>query len=139
MACSARLADDSASIWENACFTAIDAFIEALRGYPLALVVKNLYFAARDLQGPGSHTAQSAAARSPRRNFLRTRTLVIDGDVKPGAFATTAECKQTISRCLRRSASSRPSSSSPVRRSIRHGLRDIGHARLSDYDARAVF
>jgi hypothetical protein len=31
-------------IWESACFSSVDPFIEALRVYPSALNVKNLYF-----------------------------------------------------------------------------------------------
>ena len=52
-------------VWESACFSDIAAFIEALRGYPSALGVKNLYFTHATFKAPDSPTAQSAAARSP--------------------------------------------------------------------------
>jgi hypothetical protein len=83
--------------WESACFSDITAFIEALRRYPSALSVKNLYFT------PATFKASDCSRRRnpPQldrhaRNFLATRTLAIDGDVKPSAFATTAECKETV-------------------------------------------
>jgi hypothetical protein len=91
----------SASIWNNACFTNVDAFIEAVRGYPLSLAVKNLYVTHATFKEP-----DLAKPRNPPRfdrrivNFHSTLTLVIDGDVKPGAFASTAECKQAICAML---------------------------------------
>jgi len=87
----------SDTIWNNAGFTNIDVYIEAVRGYPLSPAVKNLYV---------THSTFKELDLTKRRNppqFLRrkanlhsTRTLVIDGDVKPGAFASTAEGKQAI-------------------------------------------
>ena len=87
----------SDTIWNNACFTTVDAYIEAVRGYPLSLAVKNLYIPHATFNEP-----DLAKPRNPPRfgrrasNFHSTRTLVIDGDVKPGAFASTAECKRAI-------------------------------------------
>jgi hypothetical protein len=91
----------SASIWNNACFTNVDAFIEAVRGYPLSSAVKNLYVTHATFKEP-----DLAKPRNPPRfdrrivNFHSTLTLVIDGDVKPGAFASTAECKQALCAML---------------------------------------
>jgi hypothetical protein len=88
-------------IWENACFSSVDALIAALHVYPQALSVKNLYvthatFKEADL------TKRRNPPRFDRRiaNLHSTRTLVIDGDVKPGSFTSTAECKQTICAML---------------------------------------
>lgn len=84
-------------VWESACFNSLDVFIEKLRAYPSALVVKNLYFTHATFKAPDL-TRPRNPPRLDRRigNFLATRTIVIDGDVKQGAFATTDECKQTI-------------------------------------------
>lgn len=89
-------------VWESACFSDITAFIEALRRYPSALSVKNLYFTHATFKTP-DHSRRRNPPRLDRhaRNFLATRTLAIDGDVKPGAFATTAECKQTVCAMLK--------------------------------------
>jgi hypothetical protein len=90
-----------APFWESACYSSVDAIVAALRILPAALVVKNLYcthsiFKAPDLTRPRN------PPRLDRRipNFHSTRTRVIDGDVKPGAFATTAECKRAICAML---------------------------------------
>jgi hypothetical protein len=39
-------------VWESACFPSIDPFIEALRAYPAALSVKNLYIAHATFKDP---------------------------------------------------------------------------------------
>ena len=86
-------------VWESACFSDIAVFIEALRVYPSALSVKNLYFTPATFKAPDcSRRRNPPQLDRHARNFLATRTLAIDGDVKPGAFATTAECKQTVLR-----------------------------------------
>lgn len=88
-------------VWESACFPDITAFIEALRRYPSALSVKNLYFTHATFKAPDcSRRRNPPQLDRHARNFLATRTLAIDGDVKPGAFATTAECKQTVRAML---------------------------------------
>ena len=87
----------SDTIWNNACFTSVDAYIEAVLGYPLSPAVKNLYVPHATFKEP-----DLAKPRNPPRfdrrisNFHSTRTLVIDSDVKPGAFSSSAECKQAI-------------------------------------------
>jgi hypothetical protein len=87
-------------VWESACFSTIDPFIEALRTYPSALVVKNLYYTHATFKAPD--LSRRNPPRLDRRisNLHATRTLAIDGDVKPGAFSSTTECKQTISSML---------------------------------------
>jgi hypothetical protein len=86
--------------WESACFDSLDTFIEKLRTYPSALVVKDLYFTHATFKAPD--LSRRNPPRLDRRisNIHSTRTLAIDGDVKPGAFSTTAECKQTVSSML---------------------------------------
>ena len=64
-------------VWESACFSSIDPLIEALRRYPSALNVKNLYFTPAAFRAPDF----SKRRNPPRfdrhiRNFLATRTLV---------------------------------------------------------------
>jgi hypothetical protein len=89
------------SVWESACFSDITAFIEALRRYPSALSVKNLYFTPATFKAPDcSKRRDPPQLDRHARNVLATRTLVIDGDVKPAAFGSTAECKQTICSML---------------------------------------
>ena len=87
----------SETIWNNACFTGVETYIEAVRGYPLSPAVKNLYISHATFNEPDL-TRPRNPPRFDRRisNFHSTRTLVIDGDVKPGAFASTAECKQGV-------------------------------------------
>jgi hypothetical protein len=91
----------SATIWNNACFTNVDAFIEAVRVYPSSPAVKSLYVTHATFKEP-----DLAKPRNPPRfdrrivNFHSTLTLVIDGDVKPGAFVSTADCKQTVCATL---------------------------------------
>jgi hypothetical protein len=88
-------------IWESACFSSIDPFIEALRVYPSALSVKNLYCAHATFKEPDLTKRRNPPQLDRHaRNLLTTRTLVIDGDVKPGAFGSTAECKRTICATL---------------------------------------
>jgi hypothetical protein len=95
------VSNKSVPVWESACFSDIPAFIEALRRYPSALSVKNLYFTHATFKAPDcSRRRNPPQLDRHARNFLATRTLAIDGDVKPGAFATTAECKQTICAML---------------------------------------
>ncbi len=63
--------------------------------------VKNLYFTHSIFKAP-----DYAKPRNPPRlnrrvgNLLATRTLVIDGDVKAGAFSSTVECKRTVCAML---------------------------------------
>jgi hypothetical protein len=91
----------SETIWNNACFTGVDTYIEAVRGYPSSPAVKNLYISHATFNEP-----DLAKPRNPPRfdrriaNFNSTLTLVIDGDVKPGAFASSADCKQTVCAML---------------------------------------
>jgi hypothetical protein len=85
----------------GACFPDIAAFIEALLRYPSALSVKNLYFTPATFKTPDySRRRNPPQLDRHARNFLATRTLAIDGDVKSGAFATTLECKQIICAML---------------------------------------
>ena len=84
-------------VWESACFSDIAVFIEALHRYPSALSVKNLYFTPATFKVPDcSRRRNPPQLDRHARNFLATRTLAIDGDVKPGSFATSVECKQTV-------------------------------------------
>jgi hypothetical protein len=88
-------------VWESASFPSVDPFIEALRAYPAALSVKDLYFAHATFKAPDcSRRRNPPQLDRHARNFLATRTLAIDGDVKPGAFVSTAECKQAICAML---------------------------------------
>ena len=91
----------SNTIWNNACFTTVDTYIEAVRGYPLSPAVKNLYIPHATFNEPDL-TKPRNPPRFHRRisNLHSTRTLIIDGDVKSGAFASTAECKQTACAML---------------------------------------
>jgi hypothetical protein len=83
--------------WDSASFSDRGAFIEALRVYPSALSVKNLYFTHATFKEPDCSKRRNPPQLDRHaRNLLTTRTLAIDGDVKPGAFASTAECKQTV-------------------------------------------
>jgi hypothetical protein len=90
-----------APVWESACYSSIIAIIAALRVFPSAWNVKNLYFTHGSFKAPDLTRARNPP-RLDRRipNFHSTRTLVIDVDVKPGAFASTAEGKQAVCAML---------------------------------------
>jgi hypothetical protein len=87
----------SNTIWNDACYDDCSVYIEELRKLPASVGVKNLYIPHATFKEP-----DLTKPRNPPRFFRRipnlysTRTLVIDGDVKPGAFASTAECKQGV-------------------------------------------
>jgi hypothetical protein len=95
------VSNKGAPVWESACFPSAALLIDALRIYPSALSVKNLYFTHATFKALNYSKRRSPPQLDRHaRNFLATRTLAIDGDVKPGAFATTAECRQTICAML---------------------------------------
>ena len=127
-------------VWESACFNSLDVFIEKLRAYPSALVVKNLYFTHATFKAPDL-TRPRNPPRLDRRigNFLATRTLVIDGDVKPGAFRYDRRMQADHFVDARRDRAQAVLHRHDERaaRSVTP-CRDIGHARLPDYDAPAV-
>ncbi len=91
----------SDTIWNNACYDSCSVYIDALRKFPASVGVKNLYIPHATFNEPDL-TKPRSPPRFDRRisNFHSTHTLVIDGDVKPGAFASTADCKQTICAML---------------------------------------
>jgi hypothetical protein len=83
--------------WGSACFDADAPFIDALRRYPSALTVKSLYYTHATFKAPDLSRRQNPPLLNRHTsNLLAVKTLVIDGDVKAGAFNSTAECKQTI-------------------------------------------
>ena len=87
----------SDTIWNNACYDNRSVYIEELRKFPASVGVKNLYVPHGTFNEPDL-TKPRNPPRFDRRiaNLHLTRTLVIDGDVKPGAFSSTAECKQGV-------------------------------------------
>jgi len=97
--------------WDSACFSDIVAFIEALRSYPTALSVKNLYFPHATFKAPDCSKRRNPPQLDRHaRNFLATRTVAIDGDVKPVLSHRPLSASRPFARCWRRSASSHPSS-----------------------------
>jgi hypothetical protein len=99
--CGAVWQTPSDTIWNDACFDSRPVYVEAVRKFPAAVVVKNLYIPHATFNEPDL-TKPRNPPRFHRRipNLHSTRTLVIDGDVKPGAFSSSAECKQTVSAIL---------------------------------------
>ena len=87
----------SSTIWNNACYDSRPVYTEEVRKLPTSVGVKNLYIPHATFNEP-----DLAKPRNPPRferrssNLHSTRTLVIDGDVKPGAFSSSAECKQAV-------------------------------------------
>jgi hypothetical protein len=87
----------SETIWNDACYDSRSVYIEEVRKLPASVGVKNLYIPHATFNEPDL-TKPRNPPRFHRRipNLHSTRTLVIDGDVKPGAFSSTAECKQAV-------------------------------------------
>lgn len=91
----------SDTIWNDACYDIRSVYIEEVRKLPASVVVKNLYIPHSTFNEPDL-TKPRNPPRFHRRsaNLHSTRTLVIDGDVKPGAFSSSAECKQAVCSML---------------------------------------
>jgi hypothetical protein len=81
----------SNTIWNDACYDDCSVYIEELRKLPASVGVKNLYIPHATFKEPDL-TKPRNPPRLPRRipNLHSTRTLVIDGDVKPGALAVNS-------------------------------------------------
>ena len=129
----------SSTIWNNACYDSRPVYTEEVRKLPTSVGVKNLYIPHATFNEP-----DLAKPRNPPRferrssNLHSTRTLVIDGDVKPGAFSSSAECKQAV--CSRLADFGlKPSfivyTGAPIDSSAARS--DVGHAHLPDHDALA--